>query len=75
MEQIMTITHVLDRRLPSVIRRVPTRISAFAATGNFISDLLVLMGLVFCLPFVMLGIGLPLALFLRVLVWIGQSLR
>ena len=71
----MTITHVLDRRLPSVIQRVPARISAFAATGNFIGDLFVLMGLVFCLPFVILGIGLPLALVLRVLVWIGESLR
>jgi hypothetical protein len=75
MEQVMTITHVVERRLPSVIQRVPPRISAFAATGNFISDLLVLIGLVFCLPFVILGIGLPLALLFRVLLWIGQLLQ
>jgi hypothetical protein len=74
MEQIMTIPHVLERRLPSVLPHVSPRISAFASMGNFISDLLVLMGLVFCLPFVILGLGLPVALFIRVLLWIGQSL-
>jgi hypothetical protein len=74
MEQIMTISHVLERRLPRVLPHVSPRISAFASMGNFIGDLLVLMGLVFCLPFVILGLGLPLALLIRVLVWIGQSL-
>ncbi len=70
----MTISHVLERRLPRVLPHVSSRIGAFASMGNFIGDLLVLMGLVFCLPFVILGLGLPLALLIRVLMWIGQSL-
>jgi hypothetical protein len=37
-------------------------------------DLLLLLGLVFCIPVVILGIGMPIALLLKLVVLIGRSL-
>jgi hypothetical protein len=40
-----------------------------AAIGG---DLLALCGIVLCIPFVILGIGIPIALFVQLLLWIGR---
>ena len=37
-------------------------------------DLLMLVGIVFCFPFVILAIGIPIALFVQALLWIGGLL-
>ena len=39
-----------------------------------IGDLLMLVGIVFCFPLVILAIGLPIALVLQLLLWIGRLL-
>jgi hypothetical protein len=39
--------------------------------AGVVADLLVLAGIVFCIPFVILGIGLPIALGVRLILWIG----
>ncbi len=43
-----------------------------AATGS--GDLLLLLGIVFCMPFVVLAIGLPVALCARLLLWLAGEL-
>ena len=40
----------------------------------FVGDLLALAGIVFCIPFVILGLGIPLALTVRLLLWIAGAL-
>ena len=37
-------------------------------------DLLMLVGIVFCFPIVILAIGIPIALFVQLLLWIGRLL-
>lgn len=39
-----------------------------------LGDLLALMGLVLCLPFVILAIGTPIVLFVQLLLWIAGTL-
>ena len=34
-------------------------------------DALLMIGVIFCIPFVMLAIGLPIAAFLRLLLWVA----
>ena len=46
---------------------VPGPIRRAAAVGG---DLLSLAGIVFCIPFVILGLGIPIALCVRLLLWI-----
>ena len=46
---------------PSLLRR--------AAEGG--GDLLLLLGIVFCIPFIVLALGLPVALGVRLLLWLG----
>ena len=49
----------------------------FARLGRVVSgagDLLMLVGIVFCFPLVILAIGIPIALFLQLLLWIGRLL-
>jgi hypothetical protein len=42
--------------------------------GGVIGEFLVLVGLVCCIPFVILGIGIPIALVVRLLLWVGGML-
>jgi hypothetical protein len=37
-------------------------------------DLLMLVGIVFCFPIVILAVGIPIALFVQLLLWIGRLL-
>lgn len=37
-------------------------------------DLLVLAGILFCIPFVILAIGIPITLFVQLLLWVGRLL-
>ena len=39
-----------------------------------VGEVLVLVGIVFCIPFVVLGIGIPIALAVRFLLWVGGVL-
>jgi len=39
-----------------------------------VGELLALLGLVLCIPFVILAIGMPIALLVRLLLWIGGAL-
>jgi len=39
-----------------------------------IGDLLAVVGIVLCIPFVILGIGIPIALCVRLLLWMGGLL-
>ncbi len=39
--------------------------------ARHVGDVLGLVGIVFCIPFVILAIGLPIALCLRLVLWIG----
>jgi hypothetical protein len=48
--------------IPSPLRRV----------GTIGAELVMLGGLVFCIPFVILGIGIPIAMFVQLLLWIGR---
>jgi hypothetical protein len=50
-------------------RRVRSRSLAIAG------DLLLLLGVVFSIPLVILAIGLPVALLLQLLLWLGGLLR
>lgn len=53
---------------------------AFIVPGPFrraavvVADLLQAVAIVLCIPFVILAIGLPIALFMRLLLWIGEVL-
>lgn len=42
--------------------------------GALTGDLLVLAGILFCIPFVILAIGIPIALFVQLLLWVGRLL-
>lgn len=50
--------------MPRLLRRVP----------EVLGDLLALVGIVFCIPFVILAIGTPIALFVRLALWILDAL-
>jgi hypothetical protein len=50
---------------------VPGRLWHAAAAGG---DVLAAVALVLCIPFVILAIGIPIASFVRVLLWIGGLL-
>jgi len=47
---------------------VPSRLSA---TAGVVGDLLTAVAVVLCIPFVILAIGIPIALCVRLLVWSG----
>jgi hypothetical protein len=51
--------------------RVPGRLRGAAID---LADLLALPGLVLCLPFVILALGTPIVLFVRLLLWISGAL-
>jgi len=42
--------------------------------GSVAGDLLMLVAIVFCFPLVILAIGIPIALFVQLLLWIGRLL-
>jgi hypothetical protein len=44
---------------------------SFRRAGVVIVDLLAAVGIVFCIPLVILGIGIPIAACVRLLLWIG----
>ena len=39
-----------------------------------IGDLAILVGIVFCFPFVIVAVGIPIALVLQLLLWVGRVL-
>ena len=47
---------------------------AFRRAAVAVGDLLGAVAIVLCLPFVILAIGIPIALFVRLLLWIGGLL-
>ena len=53
---------------PPVVPGLPLR------TARIIGDLLAALGVVLCIPFVILAIGIPIALFVRILLWIAGML-
>jgi hypothetical protein len=55
---------------PSVDGVTPRLRHVVSVTG----DLLMLVGIVFCFPLVILAIGIPIALVLQLLLWIGRLL-
>ena len=46
----------------------------FQRAGELAGDLLTMAGIVLCIPFVILAIGTPIALCVRLLLWIGERL-
>ena len=42
--------------------------------AGFVGEVLALVGIVCCIPFVILAIGLPIALAVRLLMWVGGAL-
>ena len=42
--------------------------------GGVVGEFVLLVGLVCCIPFVILGIGIPIALVVRLLLWVGGLL-
>ncbi len=48
--------------------------SPLRRAASAMGDLLMAVGLVLCIPFVILAIGIPVALFLRGLLWIAGKL-
>jgi hypothetical protein len=50
---------------------LPGRLQQAAGFGV---DLLLMLGIIFCIPFVILGLGIPIALGLRLLLWITGML-
>ena len=62
----------LAATLPSAASYAPPRVvpGALRRVTSVIGDLLGLMGIVLCVPFVILAIGIPIALCIRFLLWI-----
>ena len=56
---------------PTPPQMVPSSVRRVAGVAG---DVLVLLGIVLCVPFVILAIGIPIALCVRLLVWIGGML-
>jgi hypothetical protein len=52
----------------------PMVLGPFRRTVLHVGDLLGTIGIVLCIPFVILAIGIPIALCLRLLLWIGGLL-
>lgn len=46
----------------------------FQRAADVVGDLFGAVAVVLCIPFVILAIGLPIALFMRLLLWIGERL-
>jgi hypothetical protein len=46
----------------------------FRRAAGVVGDLLAAVALVLCIPFVILAIGIPIALCVRLLLWIGELL-
>lgn len=58
-------------RSPAPLLEVPGWLRRAAGVGG---ELLALMGIVFCVPFVILTIGIPVALSVRLLLWAAGAL-
>lgn len=62
------------------MRTAPTRAALLEVSGCLrraaavVGELLALVGIVLCIPFVILAIGMPIALCVRLLLWIGGAL-
>ena len=46
----------------------------FGRATGFVAQLLVLVAIVWCIPFVILAVGLPVVLGVRLLLWVGGAL-
>lgn len=55
-------------------RALDVRSAPFRSIASVGGDVLAAGGLVFSIPFVILGIMIPIALFVQLLFWIGRSL-
>ena len=72
--------HATDGHWPLAARLDATRADAVPGPGRFrragvvVGDLLGAAAIVLCIPFVILAIGAPIALLLRLLLWIGGLL-
>ena len=47
---------------------------SFGRAAGFVGQLLMLVAIVWCIPFVILAIGLPVVLGVRLLLWVGGML-
>jgi hypothetical protein len=67
-EATLTSAGVATTRNPAPLLVVPGPLRRAAGA---VGELLALAGIVFSIPFVILGIGIPIALCVRLLLWIG----
>ena len=70
-EATLTSTTLVTPLRPARPLVVPGSLRRAAAIGG---ELLALVGIVFCIPFVILAIGMPIALGVRLLLWVGGML-
>jgi hypothetical protein len=72
-------TGALDLASAAAATTAPTRATLdvprwLRRGAGVVGELLALVGVVLCIPFVILAIGMPIALLVRFLLWIGGAL-